>query len=81
MQKHHTRTVTLTADDILAHRQKLFDVEIILNQFTQEGIYNLEPEELIVVAQALAKQAKADLMSVCEWLENVNDEAEDLAAA
>lgn len=65
-----------TPAEILERRYQLFDVEILLNQFTEEGIYNLDIEALKVVAQALAKQAKEQLMEVCGWLEEMNDEAD-----
>lgn len=67
----------LTAAEIMENRQRLFDIEILLNQFRADGIYTEDDSFATqVVGQALAGAGIDKLLEVCQWMEQLHDRAE-----
>lgn len=68
-------------ENIEKYRHDLFDVEIFLKHLMRDDLYNLETEEVMLLAQTLARQAEQKLHLVCEWLEDMQEQAENQEAA
>lgn len=66
------------AAEVQEHRDALMGIEILLNQLYSRRLYEMEAAETEIVVQALATDSKARLDKALEWLERMQEQAEEM---